>query len=95
MNPTDYMLIEVEEREIHMPELVESHEAAHQAMLDRLMEVAGYTQEDIDNAEPWQNNPGAFILDDDDFFADDWAACEKYGKNYDWKIVRVSDLLDE
>lgn len=71
---TKYVLLEVIEREISVPEFFDTYEAAYTKMKDYVLEAAGVSELDdasdfdIDNNEAWG---------------------ERYGQNFDWKIFEV------
>lgn len=80
-----YILIEVMEREISVPEFFDTYENAHREMRSRISEVLGVSFDEI--AEAYVAG-GQY--DDDTFIIEGQAWTEKHGQNFDWKIFCVS-----
>lgn len=84
-----YILIEVIERDISAPEFFPTHEAAHQAMMEKFKEAMGLDDEDLAEAAPVERVDGGFKIDDDCCFSRWNAYGEHHGQNFDWQIFEV------
>lgn len=84
-----YVLIEVIEREISVPEFFPTYEAAHKAMMKKFKEAMGLDDEDLAEAEPVERVDGGFKIDDDCCFTQWNAYGEHHGQNFDWQIFEV------
>lgn len=84
-----YILVEVIERNISVPEFFPTHEAAHKAMLEKFKEAMGLNDEDLAEAEPIKSVDGGFKIDGDCCFAWWNAYGERHGQNFDWKIFEL------
>ena len=89
--PTDpiipaYLLIEVIEREISVPEEYETFELAQEAMFQKVAEAIGEEVETIREAylSGGDIERGAVVLEN-------MAYCESHGQNYDWMIFTSED----
>lgn len=84
-----YVLIEVIEREISVPEFFPTYKAAHKAMMKKFKEAMGLDDEDLAEAEPVERVDGGFKIDDDCCFTQWNAYGEHHGQNFDWQIFEV------
>lgn len=82
---SQYMLIEVIEREISEPAFFKNDEAAKANMIDLVCQTLDIDKTlDLDaKIEAVQNAGGDINLDAGT------AYCERHGQNYDWKIFRI------
>ena len=79
-----YMLICCCERDIEEPRFFDSHDAAHDAMVDDFFDTYGYDSEEIDNDAKEE------ILGDDSDISEKEAYCTNLNHdNVDWKIFEV------
>lgn len=81
-----YLLIEVAERDISVPEFFESHEEAHDTMCSHVAAICDVSQEEI--KESYYNGEE---FDDRTCVTEDTAWTERCGNNFDWKIFKVND----
>ena len=84
-----YILIEVMEREISMPEFFDTHEEAYASMMSKFKEAMDFDDEDIAIAEPMEAIDGGFRFDDDCCFNKWRAFGERFGQNFDWRIFEL------
>lgn len=80
-----YVLIEVLEREISVPEFFDSKEEAHTKMCEYVAEAM-----DLTVAEVVESYLAGVELCDNACVLEDMAYCDRHGNNYDWKIFTVS-----
>lgn len=93
-----FLLLEVIERDIQEPVSFPSREEAHAAMIKQLKDVMGLTDEDIQNADICESpiidtKTGkscctTMCIDDETYFGNWHASCERCGQNYDWRIFK-------
>lgn len=83
------ILIEVIEQCISEPMFFDTWKEAEHEMLERFKNVMGLTDEDLENAEESDTVEGLRLIDEDTWFKESQARCERYGNNYDWRIFEV------
>lgn len=81
-----YILIEVIEREISVPEFFPTLEAAQSDMMNKFKEAMGLDDEDLAEAKPVD---GGFQLEEDCCFGKKKAYGERHGQNFDWEIFEI------
>lgn len=81
-----YLLVEVIEREISIPELFDTHAAAHDQMCKYVAEVLDIPEKDVKESCHELKD-----LDENTCVLGNVAWTEKHGENYDWRIFRVDD----
>lgn len=81
-----YLLVEVIEREISVPEIYDTHAAAHDRMCELIAEVTGSPIPDIK-----ESYLEGVEFDDRTCVLESCAWTERHGVNYDWKIFRIDD----
>lgn len=81
-----FILVEVVERDISVPEFFDTWEDAEHEMLKRLKQVMDLDDNDLAQAIPADNMSDTKIIDNDVYFSGEMACCERHGQNYDWKI---------
>ena len=83
-----YMLIEVIERDISVPEFFDAWEDAHNAMCEKVAEVKGVQVEEIK-----ESYLSGEEYEEDTCVLEDSAWSERHGNNFDWKIFGVEENL--
>lgn len=81
-----YLLVEVMNREVSVPEFFKTKEAAHDAMCDLVAKALGVTQEDIEKmllANTESDKPFGIST------GSAWG--HRHGVDFDWKIFECSD----
>lgn len=81
-----YLLVEVMERDISVPELFDTHEDAHGKMCELVAEACGEEVEAIKESflSGEEFNEETVVLEDS-------AWTHHYGTNFDWKIFKLHD----
>lgn len=81
-----YLLVEVIERDISIPEYFNTYEEAYAKMCEYFSEARGVAIDEIRGE-----------LDEDICITENTAWTERYGQNFDWKIFQVNDdgAIDE
>lgn len=75
-----YLLVEVMERDISVPEQFDTYEEAYAKMCEYVSEARGVSIDEIQEE-----------LDETTSITDNTAWTERYGQNFDWKIFQMNE----
>lgn len=75
-----YLLVEVMERDISVPEQFDTYEEAYAKMCESFAKARGVSIDEIQEE-----------LDDDTCITGSAAWTERYGQNFNWQIFRIND----